>query len=321
MAKTIQSALELTGVFTAIFTPLKNDDPKCLRNTIDYSKAEKMIDQLIAKGISGLVPVGTTGQSATVTPEQHIEFIKFTVDYVANRVPVIAGAGSNSTRESIDTMNMVQKITGDMCFLCVTGYYNNPPQEGLIKHFETLSEETDSNIIIYNVPSRTNSYIEPESIIHLATNDKIIGLKQAVEFVAPGKMREDTIQILTNVNYKKFSVLTGEDNGLYAILNLGGKGIITASGNIPEAAEKFLELIKIYHKGEIDGAESIQNSLAPFVEACFVQKNPIPLAALFNSPVYQPLISVKDSIGGAQIQKDLMKFIEDHAPSLKSFHS
>ncbi len=320
MATTINTPLDLQGVFPAIFTPLKYDDPLCLNNSIDYEKAKTLIDNLIEVGVSGLVPMGTTGQSATVTPQQHIDFIKFTVEYVNGRVPVIAGAGSNSTRESVETMNNVQKSVGPLSFLCVTGYYNNPPQAGLVNHFKTLVKETGSNIVIYNVPGRTNSYLEPETIIELASDANIIGLKQAVDFINPGKMREDTLQILTSVNYKSFSVLTGEDDALYSMLNLGGRGMITATGNIPEAAALYLKLIQVYNEGHQNEAKEIQSQIQPFVKACFCRKNPIPLAALFNSPVYLPLVDIRETQNGPEDYNELMAFMETYAPSLKKHH-
>src|SRR3954470_9508429 len=139
--RSISQGSQLRGVWTAVFMPLKNDDPKSLRNSLDYDKAKLILDDLIAEGVDGLVPVGTTGQSPTVSPEQHVDFIPFTVEYVDGRVPVIAGAGSNSTRESMDMIQAILKPFGDMAVLCVTGYYNNPPQEGLAAHYETLSRE------------------------------------------------------------------------------------------------------------------------------------------------------------------------------------
>jgi hypothetical protein len=119
--RSISSAAELHGVWPALFTPLKADDPKRLRNSIDTAKARSIIDDLIAAGVTGLVPVGTTGQSPTVSPEQHLDMIRFTVDYVAGRVPVIAGAGSNSTRESVDMIQAIQRALGDTAVLCVAG--------------------------------------------------------------------------------------------------------------------------------------------------------------------------------------------------------
>jgi 4-hydroxy-tetrahydrodipicolinate synthase len=190
----ITNSSQLCGVFPALFTPLKNDDPHCLHNSIDYEKAKKMIDDLIEAGVHGFVPVGTTGQSATLSTEQHLDFIKFVLDYVDGKVPIIAGAGSNSTRESVEMIKEIQKIK-EVPMLCVTGYYNNPPQEGIYAHFKALSSETGAKIILYNVPGRTANYIHPNTVIKLAEDKNIIGLKQAVEFRIGEKYHEDTKSI------------------------------------------------------------------------------------------------------------------------------
>ena len=318
--KSISSAKELAGVFPAVFMPLKDDDPSRLRNTIDYAKAKVIIDDLIAVGVDGLVPVGTTGQSPTVSHKQHIEFIKFVVDYVGGRVPVIAGAGSNCTRETVEMIQAIQKEAGDLACLCVTGYYNNPPQEGLVLHYETVARETGAKIVIYNVPGRTASYLEPETLVHLSRHANIIGLKQSVDFRTTGKMREDTQSVLTGVSAEELSVVSGEDDSLFAILELGGRGIITATGNIPEAATVFLSIIKAHRDGDRKTAESLQASLDPFIKAVFCRKNPIPLGTFFNSPLYLPLVPVRETKGGEEAHARIMELISAAAPSLKKHH-
>ncbi len=319
--KSLNSAHDFRGVFPALFTPLLNDDPKCLRNSIDYAKAKIIIDDLIAVGVDGLVPVGTTGQSPTVSPKQHLDFIKFAVDYIDGRVPIIAGAGSNCTRETVEMVQNIQASVGEVACLCVTGYYNNPPQEGLVAHYETVSRETGAKIIIYNVPGRTSSYIEPETLIHLSGNANIIGLKQSVDFKNPGKHRDDTENVLKKTVSESFSAVSGEDDSLFAILKLGGQGIITASGNIPEVTKIFLEIIKHFRDGDHNTAEALQKSLDPIVKAVFCRKNPIPLATFFNSPLYLPLVSVKDTKGGAEAHAQIIDLISTTVPSLKKFHS
>lgn len=319
--KSISAARELKGVFPALFTPLKDDDPARLRNSIDFAKAKSIIDDLIAAGVDGLVPVGTTGQSPTVSPQQHVDFVKFTVEYVDGRVPVIAGAGSNSTRESVDMIQSVFKGVGPVACLCVTGYYNNPPQEGLVKHYETLARETGAKIVIYNVPSRTASYIEPDTLAHLARNANIIGLKQAVDFKVPGKFREDTQAILAKVSPEEFSLVSGEDDALYALLELGGSGIITAAGNIPEISKDYLAMIRAFRAGDRKQAESIQAAMDPLVKAVFCRKNPIPLATFFDSPLYLPLVPVRETKGGEEAHARIMDLIGKSAPSLKKYHA
>ncbi len=320
-SRSITSAAELRGVWPALFTPLLNDDPKRLRNSIDYAKAKLIIDDMIAAGVTGIVPVGTTGQSPTVSPEQHLDMIRFTVEYVAGRVPVIAGAGSNSTRESVDMIQDIQKALGPTAVLCVTGYYNNPPQEGLVSHFETLSAETGAKIVLYNVPSRTVSYLEPETLIRLAADKNIIGLKQAIDFRTPGKHRDDTAKVIAGTKGMDFATVSGEDDGVAAILELGGSGVITASGNIPELAKIFLGIVAAHGAGDAAKAKSLQDDAMPFVRAVFSRKNPIPLGTLFDSPMFQPLVSVRETAGGEALHAELLQFIRDKAPSLKKYHA
>jgi 4-hydroxy-tetrahydrodipicolinate synthase len=319
--RSISSASELKGVWPALFTPLKADDPKRLRNSIDYDKTKLIIDDMIAAGVTGIVPVGTTGQSPTVSPEQHLDMIRFTVDYVGGRVPVIAGAGSNSTRESVDMIQAIQKALGPTAVLCVTGYYNNPPQEGLVAHFETLSAETGAKIVLYNVPARTASYLEPETLIRLAADKNIIGNKQAVEFRSPGKFRDDTAKVIAATKGLDFTTVSGEDDGVATMLELGGSGVITASGNIPEVSKIFLAIVAAHNAGDVAKARELQESAMPFVKMVFSRKNPIPLAALFNSPLFQPLVSVRETAGGEALQAELMAFAAQNAPSLTKYQA
>lgn len=318
--KSIASAREFAGVFPALFTPLMDDDKSRLRNSIDYAKAKLIIDDLIAAGVDGLVPVGTTGQSPTVSHKQHIEFIKFAVDYVDGRVPVIAGAGSNCTRETVEMIQAIQKEAGDLACLCVTGYYNNPPQEGIALHYETVARETGVKIVVYNVPGRTASYIEPDTLVHLSRNANIIGLKQSVDFRSPGRHRDDLQSVLQRVSAEDLSVVSGEDELLFAILELGGRGIITASGNIPEVSKAYLQIIKLHRDGDRKGAEALQASLDPVIKAVFCRKNPIPLGTFFNSPLYLPLVPVRETKGGEEDHAKIMGLVSTAAPSLKKYH-
>lgn len=269
----ITKASQLTGVFPALFTPLMNDDPKNLNNSIDYKKMEKMIDDLIASGVSGILPVGTTGQSATVTHKQHLDIIKFTLDYVGGRVPVIAGAGSNCTRESVEMIQEILKIA-EVPMLCVTGYYNNPSQEGIEKHFKTLSEETGAKIIIYNVPGRTASYVHPDTLIALSEDKNIIGLKQAVDFRIGEKFHEDTKRVINETKNNDFAVLSGEDGFFIDMLEMGGQGLITATGNIPEAAKIFSDLYKAYVAGDSSKAKDLQSAARDYVKQPSAARTP-----------------------------------------------
>ena len=317
--RSVSTPEELRGVYPALFTPLEENDPLRLRNRVDHAKAKRMIDDLIALGVSGLVPVGTTGQSPTLSHAGHVDFVRFTVDYVDGRVPVIAGAGSNCTRESIEMIEAIQKACGHLACLCVTGYYNNPPQEGLVRHYETIARETGAKLIIYNVPGRTSSYLEPETLIRLASHPDIIGLKQAVDFRSPGRHRDDTARVIGEAS-GDFAVLSGEDDAFVDLLELGGSGIITAAGNIPEVAAALLGVLEAWEAGEAGRAHDLQESVLPLVEGVFLRKNPIPLGAFFNSPLYLPLVAIGETEGGTEALARVMELIETEAPSLKKYH-
>lgn len=316
---TTRHSSKLHGVHTALFTPLLDNDPKHLNNSIDFVKLGQMIERLIEKGVQGVVPVGTTGQSATLSHKQHLEVVKFTLEKVAGRAQVIAGAGSNCTRESVEMIREIQSIA-DVPVLCVTGYYNNPTPNGILSHFKTLAEETNAKIVLYNVPGRTNSYMTPEVIIELAKIPNIIGLKQAVDFQPGGEHRQDTIQIIEATQDQDFAVLSGEDDSLCEMLKMGGQGIISATANIPEAAEIFLRIIQASQSEAWELAEASQANVADFVQAAFSRKNPIPMGTFFNSPLYQPLCKVDDTEGGAQLHQELMTLIEKRAPSLLQYY-
>jgi len=314
----ITSSSQLCGVFPALFTPLKNDDPRCLHNSIDYDKAKKMIDDLVEAGVHGLIPTGTTGQSATITAKQHLDFIKFTLDYADGRVPIIAGAGSNSTRESIAIINEILKIA-EIPMLCVTGYYNNPPQEGIYAHFKALSSETGAKIILYNVPGRTASYIHPNTAIKLAEDKNIIGLKQSVDFRVGEIYCEDTKSIIEQTKGMDFALLSGECGAFIDMLKHGGTGLISATSNIPEAAKIFVELYNSFEKGELEKCYKLQDDSRDYVEAVFCRKNPIPLGSFFNSPLLLPLLSVKDTEHGEEAEARIQKLIKEKAQSLLKY--
>lgn len=315
----IRSASDLYGVFPAFFTPLLKDDPKRLRNKIDYDKAELMIEDLIEAGVRGVVPVGTTGQSATLSHQQHLDFIRFVIEHVNGRIEVIAGAGSNCTRESIEMIEKVLAIK-EVPLLCVTGYYNNPPQEGIRQHFTTIARETGAKIVLYNVPGRTCNYMTPETVIALAHEPNIIGIKQAVNFKPGGPHRDDTLKIAEATKGVDFTLLTGEDDAIFDVMKMGGKGVISASANIPEVAKIMVELVRAGSEERWELARSLQDDLAPYVEACFCRKNPIPLGFFFNSPLYQPLVSLNETEGGEALAHGLRMLINEKAPSLLKYH-
>jgi 4-hydroxy-tetrahydrodipicolinate synthase len=307
---------DLWGVHVALFTPLLRDCPKRLRNSLDLEKAEGMIEDLLQAGVDGIVPVATTGQSPTVTTQQHLEFVKFVLDRVAGRAKVIAGAGSNSTRESVDMIQEIQRIAPGTPCVCVTGYYNNPTQEGIAAHYETIASETGAPLVLYNVPGRTANYIEPETIVRLAANPLVVGLKQSVNFAVPGKFRDDTAMILRETRGMDFAVVSGEDTMLASLLEMGGHGIVTASGNIPEAAKLFLEIRARFLAGDKAGAQAAQEKASEFAGWVFCRKSPIPLGTFFDSPLFLPLVDLAETADGPGLAAELKEWARREAPSV-----
>jgi len=306
----------LSGLHVALFTPLLDDCPKRLYNSIDYQKAASMIDALLAVGVNGFVAVATTGQSPTVSTEQHVDFVRFVHERIHGKARLIAGAGSNSTREAVEMIQELRTIDPNMPCLCVTGYYNNPPQEGLYDHFTTLASETGAEIVLYNVPGRTGSNLSPDTVIALAENPRIIGLKQAVDFVNPGPMRDDTLRIAKATRDLDFALISGEDEGLAAILAMGGTGIVSASANIPEAASLYLQMLSLAREGKDGELTELQQRVLPFVRQVFCRKSPIPLAAMFGSPVFQPLTPLQATAGGEEAWAEMKTWATEQAPSL-----
>jgi 4-hydroxy-tetrahydrodipicolinate synthase len=267
---------ELKGVYTAIITPMHET------GEIHWEKLEMLINDQISAGITGIVACGTTGQSATLNFEEKIELIKFVSNKINNRAHFIAGAGSNNTTETIKLMKSIEEtLDSPLTFLTVTGYYNNPTQDGIYHHFEKLAKNIHekSNLILYNVPSRTNSNIYPETLKKLSENPKIIGIKEA-----SGNLNQ-VEQIIKTTNLK---VLSGEDDLFFDILNKGGTGIISASTNI--APKPFLNIYKYYEEQNIPESRRTQHNINALVKTIFYRKNPIPLAHIFHTGLRLPLI-------------------------------
>jgi 4-hydroxy-tetrahydrodipicolinate synthase len=224
-----------------------------------------------------VLPAVTTGQSATVSPQQHLDVIKFTLDYVDGRVPVIAGAGSNCTRESIEMIENVQKIA-PVAVLCVTGYYNNPPQEGLLKHYRTLSSETGAKIVIYNVPGRTGVNLKAETTVRLANDcQNIIAIKEA-----SGNL-EQVDEIIKN-KPRSFDVISGDDALTFPMISCGAVGVISVIGNA--LPKEFSKMIRLQMKGEYDPARKIHHRFIDLFSLLFVDGNPAGVKAMLHEMGY-----------------------------------
>jgi 4-hydroxy-tetrahydrodipicolinate synthase len=253
------------GVFVAIVTPFKNGkiDEEALRGLIDFQ---------IAGGIDGIVPCGTTGESATLNHEEHDQVIRIAVDACKGKASVLAGTGSNSTQEAIQ-LSRNAKNAGADGLLQITPYYNKPNQEGLYHHFSSIADAVDLPIVLYNVPSRTSVNMVPETVVRLAKIEKIVGIKEA-----SGSLQAIS-KIIDNCG-KDFTVLSGDDPLLWPILAIGGKGVISVTANILPA--KVAALCKAAAIGDIAGARSLHYELMDINDSLFIDTNPIPVKAALH---------------------------------------
>lgn len=252
--------MQFSGAFTALVTPFKNGsvDEKAYRNFIEWQ-----IDQ----GIHGLVPCGTTGESATLTHEEHERVIEICIDQAKGRVPVLAGAGSNSTMEAISLTRFAKKAGADGALL-ITPYYNKPTQEGLFLHFKAVAEAVDFPIVLYNVPGRTGCNMLPPTVARLANLPHIAGIKEAT-----GNLTQ--VSDVLEQCPASFSVLSGDDFTALSLMQLGGTGVISVTSNIAPA--KMAAMYEAQKAGDVVTARKLHFELAPISRAMFMETNPIPV--------------------------------------------
>ncbi len=254
------------GSIVAIVTPFKN-------GKVDEDALRELIEFQIENGTHGIVPCGTTGESPTLSHEEHEYVIEVTVQAVNGRVPVIAGTGSNSTKEAIRLTRFAKEIGADAA-LVVVPYYNKPTQEGLYQHFKQIASQVDIPIVLYNIPGRSVVNLEPETIARLASDFKnIIGVKEAAGSIP----QASKILQLCGID---FLVLSGEDALNYPLLTIGGKGFITVTANIAPA--DVAELYNSFSNGDIDKATDLHYQLMPLNDALFIETNPIPIKAALS---------------------------------------
>ena len=257
------------GAATAIVTPLTKDG-------IDYAKFGKLIDWQIDEGIDAIVAVGTTGEGSTLTDAEHKEAIKFCVDRVAGRVPVIAGTGSNDIAYAIELTKYACEVGAD-AMLLVTPYYNKATQKGLIQSFRAIADASDKPCILYNVPSRTGCNLTPASAAVLAEHPNIVAIKEA-----SGNISQ--IAELAALVGDKMDIYSGNDDQIVPILSLGGKGVISVLSNImPKATH---DMCQMFFDGDIAGARKLQLDLLPLVNSLFSEVNPIPVKAAVSAMGY-----------------------------------
>jgi len=247
------------GAFVAIVTPF-------IDGQLDEQGLVDLIEFHIANGTHGIVPCGTTGESATMSHEEHHRVVQLTVETVKDRVPVLAGSGSNSTAEAIDLTRHAKQAGADGV-LMVSPYYNKPSQEGLYHHYKTVAEAVDIPIVLYNVPSRTSSNILPQTVARLAAVDGIVGIKEAT-----GDLNQvsDVIRLCP----KDFAVLSGDDFTSMPTVLIGGTGVISVTSNV--APGDMAQMIDAALAGDVAKARQLHYKLFPLMKAMFYDTNPVP---------------------------------------------
>ncbi|MEO5349146.1 MAG: 4-hydroxy-tetrahydrodipicolinate synthase [Magnetococcus sp. YQC-3] len=250
------------GVFTALITPFKD-------GKLDETALANMIEFQINNGISGLVPCGTTGESATLSHAEHKQVITTCLNLVNGRVPVIAGAGSNSTAETIE-LTRFAKEAGANGALLITPYYNKPTQQGLFRHYQTVADAVDIPIVLYNVPGRTGVDMLPDTITRLAKHPNIVAVKEATANM-------ERASIILQQTEGKITLLSGDDATFLPFLAIGGEGVISVSTNI--APDQMVALWRHFCKGDLTASRRSHTKLLEINRLLFCETNPIPVKA------------------------------------------
>lgn len=251
-----------TGAGVAIVTPFNKDE------SINYDKLDELIDFHCENGTDSIIICGTTGESATMTEEEHLECVKFAIERTKNRIPVIAGTGSNCTKTAIDMSKEAASYGADG-LLVVTPYYNKATQQGLIGHYTAVAKEAKAPIIMYSVASRTGCNIEPATVAALVKNvDNIVGVKEASGNIS----QVAKIMALTDGEIDLYS---GNDDQIVPLLSLGGKGVISVLSNV--APKETHDICDLYFKGDVKASAELQLKAIPLVDQLFSEVNPIPV--------------------------------------------
>jgi 4-hydroxy-tetrahydrodipicolinate synthase len=250
------------GSLVALATPFDSN------NRVDYASLKGLIDFHVDAGTAGLVIAGTTGEAATMNRDEHTELVARAVEFAAGRLPVIAGTGSNSTRQTINMSLAVAEADVD-AFLVVVPYYNKPMQTGMVQHFTAIADAVPKPLMMYNVPGRTVADMQAETVAQLAQHENIFGIKEATGDI------ERLKQIQALVDGDDFHYYSGDDFTALEFLKQGGHGIVTVSGNVvPAAISKLCALVA---DGKLDEARQLDETLQPLNDALFVESNPIPV--------------------------------------------
>jgi 4-hydroxy-tetrahydrodipicolinate synthase len=272
------------GAIVAVVTPFKD-------GKVDEAGLRDLIDFQIENGTAGIVPCGTTGESPTLSHEEHERVVKVSIEQTAKRVPVIAGTGSNSTAEAISLTRHAKKAGADAA-LMISPYYNKPTQEGIYRHFEEVARAVDIPIILYNIPGRTGSNIEPATIERLSRIDNIVGVKEA-----SGSMKQ--ITDVLSICPDDFVMLSGEDYLTFPLMAVGGKGVISVVSNV--APRQMADLCDLFLEGKHEESRRLFYKLLPLLHILFIETNPAPVKAALammnrieSEEVRLPLVTMSD---------------------------
>lgn len=258
--------LKNSHIMTAMVTPFGKD------GNVDYELLKKLIDHLLSTGTDGILVSGTTGEGPTLTEEEKIELIEKTVEYVAGRVPVVAGTGSNNTKATIEYTNKVAKIDGVDAALVVVPYYNKPDQAGMIAHFTAVADNVDLPIVMYNIPGRTGVTMEVKTIAELSKHQNIIGIKDCTGIVNMAEVVANTPD--------DFLAFTGEDADALAARNVGAQGVISVASHL--FGKEISQMYAANSKGDNEIAGELMRDLTPKMKALFSHPSPSPVKAALN---------------------------------------
>ena len=280
----------LQGSLVALVTPMLEN------GSLDFNALEALIEWHIESGTNGIVSVGTTGESATVSVPEHLEIINKTINFVDGRVPVIAGTGGNSTQEAIELTQTAAELGADYALL-VTPYYNKPNQEGLFHHFIKIADSAEIPQILYNVPSRTACDLMPETVMRLANHQNIVGIKEALD---SSERFSELIKISQSIaDQKNFSVFSGDDPTFNSFMANGGDGVISVAANV--VPSYISQICSLNLSGQFDEAKDLNSILENLYELLFVESNPIPVKWMLNrmkriqSGIRLPLVPYNES--------------------------
>ena len=276
--------MDLEGVFTALVTPFRDD-------AVDEDALRALVERQIAAGVDGLAPCGSTGESATLSHAEHRRVVEIVVAAARGRLPVLAGTGSNSTREAIELTRYAKEAGADGALL-ISPYYNKPTQEGILAHYAEIARETHFPLVVYNIPGRTASNILPSTLARLADIDPVIGVKEASGDLAQ-------VSAVVAVCPDDFSVLSGDDALTLPLLAVGGRGVISTSANVAPA--EMVDLVRAFQAGDLERALRTHQRLLPLFDTLFCETNPIPVKAalgllgLVGDEIRLPLTRLTDA--------------------------